>query len=127
MTCTHTGCYSLSNHVRTKTDEQIQALAEKGGVIGIGKFAPLLNVERVPTLDDFLNHIEHVIELVGIDHVGIGLDHTEKIELQNAQFIIGRTPELDALNWPELHADLTLLQESPPGGVNIKELDDPNQ
>jgi len=71
---THANCRSVCNHVRNKSDEQIKALAEKNGVIGICAFTPILNLQRHGTMSDFLDHMAHAISLVGIDHVGIGLD-----------------------------------------------------
>lgn len=74
---THAGCRSLYNHVRNKTDEQIKALAGKGGVMGIYNSARLLNSKggvEGGSIEMFLDHIDHVSELVGPDHVGIGLD-----------------------------------------------------
>jgi membrane dipeptidase len=71
---THANCRSICNHVRNKSDEQIKALAEKDGVIGICAFTPILNLQRRGTMSDFLDHMSHAIDLVGVDHVGIGLD-----------------------------------------------------
>ena len=72
----HSNCRALTPHVRNISDEQIQAVASKGGVIGIGPhsvFCERIRGQR-PSIDDFLAHFEHVIDLVGIDHVGIGTD-----------------------------------------------------
>lgn len=72
----HSNCRALTDHIRNVTDEQIAAVASKGGVIGIGPHSVFC--ERVPgkrpTIDDFMAHIEHAIEVAGIDHVGIGTD-----------------------------------------------------
>jgi membrane dipeptidase len=127
---THSNCRALCNHVRNKTDEQIKAMAEKGGVIGMGKFGPLVNIQRIPTFDDFLDHIEHVVELVGIDHVGIGLDYVEKVPVHPDIEVQKRAWEERAVvraNYPELYADAPYYQEFVPGGVDIKELDEPSK
>jgi membrane dipeptidase len=71
---THTCAHALFAHVRNKTDEQLHALAEKGGVIGIAAYSPFYHHRRRPTLDDYLQQIEYMVDLVGINHVGIGLD-----------------------------------------------------
>lgn len=79
---THSNVRSLCNSVRNKTDKQIQALAEKGGVVGISPYPVLLRVTQAkegrPTLDDLMKHIDYVVELVGVDHVGFGWDIVEK-------------------------------------------------
>jgi membrane dipeptidase len=71
---THTCARARFDHIRNKTDEQLQALAEKGGVIGIAAYSPFYHPRRRPTIEDYLNQIDHVVDVVGIDHVGIGLD-----------------------------------------------------
>ncbi len=59
---------------RNLTDEQIKRVAEMGGVIGINGFPPFVAKKRRPTLEDLLKHVDHIADLVGIEHVGIGID-----------------------------------------------------
>ena len=70
----HTNCMALCKHPRNKTDEQIKALAAKGGVMGISSFNWFVSDKPLSTLEDLLDHYDHVVELVGPDHVGIGTD-----------------------------------------------------
>lgn len=65
-----------SNQLRNATDEQIKRIAARGGVIGLTPYPPMCwNGGNVPpTLEDFLACIEYVVDLVGIDHAGIGTD-----------------------------------------------------
>jgi membrane dipeptidase len=70
----HTAARAITDNPRCVTDEQMLAVANGGGLIGITAFAPLICSTRPPTLDDFLNHIEHALNLVGPDHVGISTD-----------------------------------------------------
>lgn len=58
-------------------DEQIRALAQSGGVIGLHFFSHLLNAERKATLDDIVDHADYIADLVGIDHVALGADYLE--------------------------------------------------
>ena len=71
---THTCAQACFDHVRNKTDEQLQALAEKDGVVGIAAYSPFYHHIRRPTLEDYLNQIDYIGDLIGLDHVGIGLD-----------------------------------------------------
>lgn len=72
---THSNPRALCDKVRNKTDEQIKALAEKGGVMGLSFFTVLLRLDRLPTItEDYVDNIEYVANLVGVDHVGTGLD-----------------------------------------------------
>ena len=66
-------CRALCDHPRNLDDNQLKALAEKGGVVGI-TFVPFFIADRDPTLDGLIDHIEHAIAVAGIDHVGLGSD-----------------------------------------------------
>ncbi|WP_340084289.1 membrane dipeptidase [Siminovitchia sp. FSL H7-0308] len=73
----HANVKKISHIPRNKTDEEIKLLAEKGGVMGLTPWAPLCwkgEINQQPTLDDYLDHVEYVIDLAGIDHVGYGSD-----------------------------------------------------
>lgn len=70
---THNCCRALCDHPRNLHDEQLKALAEKGGVVGI-TFVPFFVADSDPTLDGLLDHIEHAIAVAGINHVGLGSD-----------------------------------------------------
>ena len=69
----HSNCKALCGHSRNLTDEQIKGLAENGGVIG-ATFVHWFIDDKVPTFSRYLDHIDHIANLVGIDHVGIGSD-----------------------------------------------------
>ena len=71
----HSNARSVYDHPRNMSDEMLNALAENGGVIQV----PLLYVkapdpENPPTVSDVVDHIDHIVEVAGIDHVGIGSD-----------------------------------------------------
>ena len=70
----HSNCRALCDNPRCKTDEQIKRLASRGGVMGITTVNFFVSKKPRSTLDDYINHIQHVAELVGVDHVGIGTD-----------------------------------------------------
>lgn len=70
---THTGCYALAEHPRHRTDAELRAVAETGGVSGI-YVMPYLAKGKQPTANDVIQHIEHAINVAGEDHVSIGTD-----------------------------------------------------
>ena len=70
----HTNCKALCDHPRNKTDDQIRALARKGGVIGLSCFNWFVSDKPRSTLDDLLDHFDHVARLVGPRSIGIGSD-----------------------------------------------------
>ena len=71
---THAGCAAVHTHPRNKTDEQLRALAAKGGVVGIYDLPYLTASPRQPTVDDYMAHMEHALQVAGEDHVGVGSD-----------------------------------------------------
>ena len=70
---THTGCRSVTDLPRNKTDEELRQVAEGGGVVGI-YFMPFLVPSGNASAEDVIQHIEHAIQVCGEDHVGIGTD-----------------------------------------------------
>jgi membrane dipeptidase len=75
----HSGVRALANHSRNLDDEQLVALARKGGVAQLVAFRNYVrardSTDRRPvTVADFVNHIDYAVKLVGIDHVGISSD-----------------------------------------------------
>jgi membrane dipeptidase len=69
----HGNCKSLCCHRRNLTDDQIRGIADKRGVIGV-TFVPGFVDEKKPTVSRLIDHIDHIVELAGVDHVGIGSD-----------------------------------------------------
>lgn len=77
----HTAVFSVCNHTRNLTDDQIKALAGNGGVMGICFMNRVLAEDpKKSTVATFVKHIAYVANLVGIDHVGIGTDYDGGVE-----------------------------------------------
>ncbi|HWE45446.1 MAG TPA: membrane dipeptidase [Caulobacteraceae bacterium] len=71
---THGGCAAVYDHPRNKTDEQLKALADKGGTFGIYDLPYLAASPKQPDVDDYMAHMTHALKVCGEDHVGIGSD-----------------------------------------------------
>ena len=71
---THAGCRAVFMHPRNKRDEEMKALADKGGVMGIYMLPFLTPENRQPLLADYMQHMIHALKICGEDHVGIGTD-----------------------------------------------------
>jgi membrane dipeptidase len=71
---THSNCRALNDHPRLKTDEAIKKLAAKGGVMGITGVRMFVRNQEPTTVEHMVDHIDHVVKLAGIDHVGFGSD-----------------------------------------------------
>jgi membrane dipeptidase len=68
---------ALREHPRNKSDEQLRFIAERGGFVGVTMFPTFLPRGADSTLDDYLDAIEHVINVCGEEQVGIGTDMTQ--------------------------------------------------
>lgn len=73
VVASHSNSRSVCPHPRNMTDEMIQALAERGGVMGMN-FAPSFVHSKEPSVETLVDHIDHIAGLVGPDHVGLGSD-----------------------------------------------------
>jgi membrane dipeptidase len=71
---THAGCAAIHAHPRNKDDKILRAVADKGGVVGIYDLPYLTASPKQPTLDDYMAHMKHALDVCGEDHVGIGSD-----------------------------------------------------
>ncbi len=73
---THSNAWALCPSKRNIKDDQIDALAEKGGVIGMNAFPAFLIRGGEASLSTLLDHVDYLARRVGVEHVGLGLDFT---------------------------------------------------
>lgn len=71
---THAGCSAIHAHPRNKSDRLLRAVADKGGTVGIYELSFLSAGPAQQSLDEYLAHVTHAIDVCGEDHVGIGSD-----------------------------------------------------
>ena len=76
---THANCRALCDHPRNLADWQLEALAERGGVLGMMALSFVVDPDT-PTLSRWLDHFDHAVAVMGIEHVGIGADFVDQIE-----------------------------------------------
>ena len=74
IVCSHSSCRALCNHPRNLTDDQMRALAQRGGVAQVTLYPGFLCANGEATILDAIRHLEHAIHVMGIDHVGLGTD-----------------------------------------------------
>lgn len=74
IVCSHSNSKALCNVPRNLTDDQLRALAKKGGVAHITLYHGFLRKEGTASILDAIAHLEHAISIMGIDYVGIGTD-----------------------------------------------------
>ena len=75
---THSNARAVYDHPANLTAGQIDACARRGGVIALSAFPALVSGRPQPRLDDFLAHLDHLLDRVGPDHVGLGLDFDDR-------------------------------------------------
>ena len=101
----HTACAAVYTHIRNTTDANLRLLAEHGGVVGVCQIRPFLTDDRS---DDnvrfYFDHIDHAVNVAGIDHVCIGSDRDHRI-IQNTEeelriLLEEEGAQLSAADWP---------------------------
>lgn len=74
----HSNCKSICDVKRNLTDEQIKAIGEKGGLIGVNAYYEFVHSEpHKRTAETLADHLDHIVNLIGIDSVGLGFDFFE--------------------------------------------------
>lgn len=74
VVCSHSSSRALCDVPRNLTDEQLKALAEKGGVAQVTLYNGFLKKEGQASILDAIEHLNHMVDVMGIDHIGIGTD-----------------------------------------------------
>ena len=77
VVCSHGNARSVIQSDRNFPDEVLKAVAQKGGLCGVAGWPPFIstNKDNRPSMDDMIRMIDYMVELVGVDHVGIGMDY----------------------------------------------------
>ena len=74
IVCSHSNCKAVCDVPRNLTDDQMRALAKKGGVAHTTLYKGFLQKDCQASIEDAIRHLEHSIDIMGIDHVGLGTD-----------------------------------------------------
>ncbi|WP_442595131.1 dipeptidase [Parapusillimonas sp. JC17] len=97
---THANAKAVDDQVRNKSDEILRAIAATGGVIGASIHGFMNwdgNPKNPPTLANFVRHAQHIADVVGVEHIGIGTDFSAVRDEQNVRSIL----ELSKGAYPE--------------------------
>ena len=78
LVVSHAACRALLDHPRNLSDDQLRALAERGGVLCLMQL-PLVIDHEHPTLNRVVDHLDHAVEVMGSDHVGLGADFIRQV------------------------------------------------
>ncbi|AYD41046.1 membrane dipeptidase [Clostridium fermenticellae] len=75
----HSNAYSVCNAARNLKDDQIKAIGERGGVIGMNAWPDFIDKDK-PSAEKLADHIDYIANLIGIDHIGFGFDFCDFLE-----------------------------------------------
>jgi membrane dipeptidase len=75
----HTGCNDLYPHARNTSDRNLRALADRGGVVGICQLRPFLTASKTGNLNTYFDHIDHAVNVAGVEAVCIGSDRDHRV------------------------------------------------
>ena len=75
---THAGCRAVHDHPRNLADWQLEALAARGGVLGMMALAFVVDPEA-PTIPRWVDHFDHAVAVMGDEHVGLGADFVDQV------------------------------------------------
>jgi membrane dipeptidase len=81
VVASHSSADALISHHRNLPDDVLRAIAGTGGVIGVNFFPLFLSPTATAGVGEVADHIEHIAEVAGIDHVGIGPDFTRELAM----------------------------------------------
>jgi membrane dipeptidase len=73
---THANARALCDHPRNITDDQMRAIVATGGLVSAVAYGEFIDPDR-PTLERLIDHLDHMVELVGVESVGVGSDFTD--------------------------------------------------
>jgi membrane dipeptidase len=83
----HTACMAVHPNRRNTTDENLRALAERGGVVGICQMRPFLTSKKSDNLHAYFDHLMHAIKVAGVEHVCIGSDRDHRVIRLSPEYI----------------------------------------
>jgi len=110
VVASHSCARALRDHHRNLSDEHLRAIAATGGVIGMNVLPTFVDATE-PTLDRVVDHIEHMVEVAGIEHVGLGPDFLR-------EYVDALYPQYDELR----HFDGVDLKAVVPGFARERDL-----
>ncbi len=80
LVISHANAYAVCPSPRNKTDDHIRGVAETGGLTGAVMWSPAVRHDRRPDMDDYLNHVDHMVKVGGLEHVAFASDLVEAPE-----------------------------------------------
>jgi membrane dipeptidase len=109
LLATHSACLALTDVHRNLGDEQLNRIAELGGVVCVAAAIPMFIDARNPSAERVVDHIEHAVGVAGVDHVGIGADFIDDFFRQ----VYGGWPPLPGMDNGQIAAEISQPADLP--------------
>lgn len=123
---THVGPRALFEHKRNKTDEQLKAVAAKGGFVGANAECNFIRTWKNATMSDYLDTIDYMVKLIGVNHIGIGPDFTTNQSKQWTRWLFsGRNTDAEVEYPKEFRTEGDVVADYYPTGFQTA-VDFPN-
>lgn len=106
---THSACRAITETHRNLTDDQLKGIAEWGGVVCVAAAIPQFIDVHDPSVARVVDHIEHLIDVIGAEHIGIGPDFID--DYVQAEF--GAWPQVAGVDYSDKHADIARPSDLP--------------
>jgi len=87
LVISHTGCDAVYPHLRNTTDANLRGVADTGGVVGICQLRPFLTREKRDNLHAYFDHIDHAVQVCGVEHVCIGSDRDHRVIEMTPEYV----------------------------------------
>ena len=82
----HSNCRSLCDVARNLTDEQLREIGNRNGVVGLNSYEEFVSYDvNNQTVEHLVDHIDHMVDVMGIDHIGLGFDFAEYLNADTLQ------------------------------------------
>jgi membrane dipeptidase len=94
----HSSCRAVTDHPRNLDDDQLTAVRELGGMVCINAFGPFIS-DTSPTVESFVDHVEHAVTLMGAASVGLGTDFIRDVTTVVDPIFSGLLVPADSIPW----------------------------
>ncbi|MCR2044406.1 dipeptidase [Anaerosalibacter massiliensis] len=119
----HSNCRALCNVKRNLSDEQLKAIRERDGFIGLNSFNEFVHLDKdKQDLKHLVNHLDHMVEIMGVDHVGFGFDFFDFLENNTTDdFVEGNT--IGTLGFENASKTHNLIEEMKNRGYSKEDIE----
>lgn len=98
----HSNSRKIATSIRNLTDDQIKAIAKTGGVLGMNGYSDFVSdKEEERDVKGLVKHVRHIVDLVGVMHVGLGFDFCDLIFSDDAESLTGKKETFDVIKGHE--------------------------